>query len=577
MAMDTLCGTGTAGTGDDPGTPGGGDAPATGGTAMTADLPAIGDLPAPPPGVIDDLADVSVETPYAEYRVVAALRAMEMVPNAQVRTVAVPAERAERLATEWDRPELRMRARLVRADALLRDGDAIEAGRIAEQARAWAAEHDDAYLRARSHCQLARFFYYVGDFADALAHAVQCVAHTPDDVPPRLRAMHLLTLAMVAYDAGSPEDALRRNQEALEIATAIGDGDLSLQILNNMAYTAYQSGDHERAERLTGQIQAAADRHGITLHVAILDTIARIHLIRGRYAEAEGTLRPYLEEYADEMFIARNALAECLRTVAEAQRMRGDTAAARASLERAAAVCDERGLGFARARVREQQAELHAEMGNYRAAYEEYRRFHIDLQALQSEQRDARARALQAVYETEEARRESLRFRELAQRDALTGLYNRRYVDERLALLLEQTAARGAPLSAALVDLDHFKRVNDTLSHATGDAVLVRLAALLADVATGDAVAARLGGEEFLLILPDTDADEAVRRCEGLRRAVSAHPWRAVTGALPVTASIGVTTVSAGAITASALLARADRNLYAAKRAGRNRVVADPA
>jgi diguanylate cyclase (GGDEF)-like protein len=165
----------------------------------------------------------------------------------------------------------------------------------------------------------------------------------------------------------------------------------------------------------------------------------------------------------------------------------------------------------------------------------------------------------------------------MANRDALTGLHNRRYIDEYLPPLLEQAAEHGAPLSAALVDLDHFKRVNDTLSHAAGDLVLEQVAALLADVAVDSGLVARLGGEEFLLVFPDTEADEAVRRCERLRRAIHEHLWRPVAGNIPVTASIGVTTVPNGRTTASALLAGADRNLYAAKRAGRNRVVADPA
>ncbi|MGC9665441.1 diguanylate cyclase [Planosporangium sp. 12N6] len=526
--------------------------------------------------VIDDLSDLSAWSPQAEARVAAALGEMELVSLGRYRTVVVPAERAERLATEWGLPGLRMRARLVRADALLRDGDAVEAGRIAEQARAWATEHGDAHLLARSHRQLALFFYHVGDVSDAFAHAVQCVAALAEDVPARLRAKHLAILAMVAYDAGAPEDARRRNQEALEIATAIGDGELSLQILNNLAYTACRSGDHERAERLIDQIHAVAARHGSALGASVLDTIARIQLARGRYAEAEATLRPLLDGSAGHLLTEPNALAECLLTVAEAQRLRGHVDAAQASLDRATGVCEERNLASARSRVREEQAQLHAATGRYREAYEEYRAFHAETQAQQSTQREARARTLQAVFETEEARRESLRFRELALRDALTGLYNRRFVDERLPLVLEQAADRRAPLSVALVDLDHFKRINDTLSHATGDAVLQRLADLLSDAATGPAVAARFGGEEFVLVLPDTGADEAVRRCERLRRAIADHGWQAVTGDLPVTASIGVTTVADGQGTVAALLARADRNLYAAKRAGRNRVVADP-
>jgi diguanylate cyclase (GGDEF)-like protein len=302
-----------------------------------------------------------------------------------------------------------------------------------------------------------------------------------------------------------------------------------------------------------------------------------VELMHGRYAEAETVLLPVLDGSAGHLLTDGNSLPACLLTAAEAQRLRGAIASAQATLDRAARVCEERDSGEYQAQVREEQAQLYAATGRYREAYEEYRLFHAESQALQSAQREARARTLQAVFETEEARRESIRFRELANRDALTGLYNRRYVDDQLALVLERAAENGAPLSVGLVDLDHFKRINDTLSHATGDLVLQQVAGLLTAAAAEDAIAVRLGGEEFLLILPGIDADEAVRRCEQLCLAIAAHPWQPVTGDLPVTASVGVTTVVDGRSTSSALVAEADRNLYAAKRAGRNRVVADPA
>jgi two-component system cell cycle response regulator len=164
----------------------------------------------------------------------------------------------------------------------------------------------------------------------------------------------------------------------------------------------------------------------------------------------------------------------------------------------------------------------------------------------------------------------------MAHRDALTGLHNRRFVNERLPVLLGEAAAHGTPLSVALVDLDHFKRVNDTLSHATGDEVLQSIGELLQQATTGSEVAARMGGEEFLLILPRTSPAEAAERCERLRRRVRAYAWGPITGRLPVTTSIGVTTVTGAGPTLAAVLSQADRNLYAAKRAGRDRVVADP-
>ncbi|NJC71650.1 diguanylate cyclase [Planosporangium thailandense] len=542
-------------------------------TAVKAGAAAAAGTTTPAADIADLVARLSPRTPQLEARLTAALEAMETIPAERYRTVHAPAERAERLAVEIGRPDLQMRARLVRADVLRRDGDTVEAGRIAKQVNAWAAENDHQYLLARSHRNLAQFFRHVGDLADALAHAVQSVAHTEVSMPARIRAEHLATLAVVLDENGSPDEALRRAREALDIATAADEHEMSMRVLNNLAYTAYESGDREQARELVDQLRAIEARSGVPLDANALDTIARIEMMHGQYAEAEATLRPILDGSAVDLLTEGNALAGCLLTVAEAQRRRGAIDAAWATLDRAVEECEERKLASYRALIREERAELYAATGRFQEAYEEYVRFHVESQALQSARSEARARALQAVFETEEARRESIRFRELAERDALTGLYNRRYVDEHLAALLE----RDAPLAAALIDLDYFKRVNDTLSHATGDLVLQQVADLLTEAAADDAVAARLGGEEFLLILPDTDADEAVRRCERLRRVIQGHPWRPITGDLPVTASIGVTAVAGGRCTPSALLAQADRNLYAAKRAGRNRVVADPA
>ncbi|MEU7908352.1 diguanylate cyclase [Actinoplanes sp. NPDC049118] len=523
-------------------------------------------------GILDGL---SASAPDAEVRLAAALEAMETDSLDDFRAIEESAEHAERLAADVGRRDLQMRARLVRAATLIMRGDITTSGRIAQEAKEWATEHRHGYVLARSHLAVSSFRRHLGDAPDALAHAVECLAYTGDDVPAGIRARHLCHLAVTLCESGSLEEAYRRYREAFDVATAIGDLEMSLRLLNNQAYTAYKTGDREEARRRIEEMRAFVARHGIAISLPYLDTIARIELMWGRYAEVEEALRPILE--GTQRSVDEHTLAESLVTVAEAQRLRGAVAEAQASLDRAVVVCDESELPSVRARVREEQARLFAVAGRFQEAYEEYEIFHAETQALLSAQREARARTLQAVFEADEARQESVRFREMAQRDPLTGLHNRRFVDEQLKLLLDQSAERGTPLSAALIDLDYFKRVNDTLSHAVGDAVLRQVADILATTATPSSVVARLGGEEFVLILPDTRLDEAVRHCERVRMAVANHLWQPVTGELPVTASIGVTAVAAGAATPSALLAQADRNLYAAKRSGRNRVVTDPA
>ena len=233
--------------------------------------------------------------------------------------------------------------------------------------------------------------------------------------------------------------------------------------------------------------------------------------------------------------------------------------------------------------ARREQAELHAAGGDFRAAFAEHKRYSQALMDLQSEQRDARARAVHAMYETTEARQQSRRYRELSLRDPLTGLYNRRYVDEQLPRLLRRAAGSADEVTLALLDLDHFKRVNDTCSHEVGDAVLRTVAELLQVIESPEdldrdagSFAARMGGEEFLLVLVGRDPATDARQLESVRQAVAAHRWADLTGDLPVPASIGAT--STAGLTdpmPAVLLSRADANLYRAKRQGRNRIVGD--
>ena len=156
-----------------------------------------------------------------------------------------------------------------------------------------------------------------------------------------------------------------------------------------------------------------------------------------------------------------------------------------------------------------------------------------------------------------------------ANEDPLTGLYNRRYFDVQLSREFARARRFGQPLSVALCDLDHFKKINDTFSHALGDAVLKVTAQLFKAYFREVDTVARYGGEEFVLLLPQTSAQAANLACEGFRRALEAYPWRELQPGLQVTASIGISD-NLGVDSCETLLSLADQNLYRAKRSGRN-------
>jgi len=173
----------------------------------------------------------------------------------------------------------------------------------------------------------------------------------------------------------------------------------------------------------------------------------------------------------------------------------------------------------------------------------------------------------------EELRNRAEALERLAFSDGLTEIANRRFLDRQLQALISSANRHGRPLAVALVDVDRFKRVNDAHGHATGDAVLLEVARRMAGRLRAEDHIGRFGGEEFLVLLPDTDAEAAADVAEALRAAVSAGPVEVGGLSLRVTASVGWA-VHAGEA-AHELLARADAGLYRAKAEGRNRVAAE--
>jgi diguanylate cyclase (GGDEF)-like protein/PAS domain S-box-containing protein len=163
--------------------------------------------------------------------------------------------------------------------------------------------------------------------------------------------------------------------------------------------------------------------------------------------------------------------------------------------------------------------------------------------------------------------RETLRAQSI--RDPLTGLYNRRYLDEHLHREFHRSARSGAPIGLLAVDLDHFKAYNDTYGHAAGDSALISIASMLRLRSRDEDFVCRQGGEEFLVVLPGATADQAEQRAEELRRACADLPFG--TGR-SLTMSIGVASFPEHGGTVDAVLAAVDAALYAAKRGGRDRV-----
>jgi two-component system, cell cycle response regulator len=168
---------------------------------------------------------------------------------------------------------------------------------------------------------------------------------------------------------------------------------------------------------------------------------------------------------------------------------------------------------------------------------------------------------------------------EAAITDALTGLHNRRYMESHLGTLVDQAASRGKPISILVLDIDYFKAINDTHGHAAGDDVLQEFSRRLKKAVRGIDLACRYGGEEFVVVMPDTDIGVATMVAERLRRRIASEPFpiNQNTRTVHATISIGIAAMLSCEDKAADIVKRADQALYRAKRDGRNRVVADAA
>ena len=166
---------------------------------------------------------------------------------------------------------------------------------------------------------------------------------------------------------------------------------------------------------------------------------------------------------------------------------------------------------------------------------------------------------------------------DLARRDALTGLANRRAFEEALQREVARSRRTGNPLAVVALDIDHFKRVNDTHGHPVGDVVLAEVATRAQGALRAEDLLARIGGEELAALLPGATLSAAAEVAERIRRAVSDTAIEAGEASLDVTVSLGCAVLGADERDGSALLARSDARLYDAKRGGRDRVAWAPA
>lgn len=342
-------------------------------------------------------------------------------------------------------------------------------------------------------------------------------------------------------------EAIELTWEARRIARQQGDGWVERLAINNIAEYSVHVGDTVTADRVLLDFDDTAGEPTKRCQVHHLSTKGRSLAVQGRLQEA-------IEAFTNCLAIARAT---------------DDLSfAGRCALD----LCD-----------------AHAALGEFEAALASHRMFHDFFVQQASEAARRRARMYALHRETETLRESAAEAHSLAARlaasnallarqaeelarssleDPLTKLPNRRRWDS----ALRDLDAGTEPYAIAVMDVDHFKQVNDRYSHSVGDEVLRAVGGLLGDFARRDDLVARYGGEEFTLLMRDVTGAQAAAICERLRQLVQDHDWTCIHPDLTLTMSVGVAT-GAEAATHDAVVQIADARLYEAKRGGRNRVV----
>ena len=398
------------------------------------------------------------------------------------------------------------------------------------------------------------------------------------------QAKVISNIGNVEIQLGNHTAALELFDQALELRRETGDDEGAGFDLNNAAFGHIQKAQQHRADGDAMSCQAEADSAlklldralGISrqfgckrLEAFCLQTMGEAYQAMSRPEIALGMADQFLAlaRESNDKWIEAYGLA----CVGELKAQLGERAEGVVLLKTALASFESLGSRDECARVLRILSTAYESAGNLTEALASLRKSGAIEQRLKSEDTERRARALAARRRLDQASLETERYKRLALEDSLTGLANRRSLDDRLAAMLREAHTRNSVLTIALADVDHFKGINDRFSHAVGDEVLRCVGEILrAHCRLGD-LAGRDGGEEFMLVFRGLDMRSAADICERIRRAAESWDWQSIHPQLRVTLSMGLAT-SSSFRDPQGLLDAADHWLYEAKHHGRNQV-----
>lgn len=476
----------------------------------------------------------------------------------------------------------------------LRLGDFDAAVTAGLQALELLADGHDLVALCRTNCTLALAYHETGLHEKSVPHVVSAMAAARESGDLTSSFWALSRSGMVHESSGDLPRGVELNRQALALARTADDPDVLFAGLNNLADSLVSLAESRPGED-DGSSGTSVEVYGEAraLFEEALEISVR-HQQASREALALGNLVGVLTGLG--LFDDARALAirgkelthahgyrslelTCDTNLAQVLRAEGRITEAVAAMEALLTVREVADEPLLLSELHTALHQMHKQVGRYDEALRHHEELYAVRMRMAAQTAGIQSRMLLTSLEVEEARHDAERSRAEAQvaqvradeleqaayTDALTGLPNRRALDRELPALIRHARAAGGALCAAMIDLDHFKRINDMHGHAVGDRVLVAIADVLRQVIRGSDLAVRVGGEEFLLVFVDATQAQAVHACERLGAAVRSFPWGA-------TVSAGVATQGPNE-TVTTWLERADAALYAAKGRGRDCVV----
>ena len=431
----------------------------------------------------------------------------------------------------------------------------------------------DTYCIGLIQSLLGRIYWHIDDYATAMDYYLNALKLVQTERHPDLEISLINGLGLVQYGLENYAESLGYFKACLEKA---GEDDTNgrADANNNIAYVLHMLGRDLEAVEYAAAALSLYDKIGSYVgKLYTLHSLGAIHFALRNYEQAKA----YLQEGLDLSRQNNSQLLELtfVSEVSRVHQIEGNLDQSEEELVLALQIAEKINSLTHISLIHERLIGIYKERQDYKSALEHFEAFHNTFKKIFNDKSDQRIKNLEILNQVESARKQAELYRELAGTDSLTNLVNRRQFLEIAEAAIQRVKNNQGQLTIMMLDIDHFKDVNDQYGHKAGDQVLSAVAASIKNSLRPGDVAGRNGGDEFVVLVSGAAPDQCFKIAERIRRAVAQQTFHIGKSIVGVTISLGLAwTNPERMFSLDALINYADQALYAAKRQGRNNVVA---